>query len=122
MQEQQKQIEEQRQLIDALTQKNTSTGINNVNSPLDGFSMEQNEPNPFSHETLVKYILPENVNSAAMMVYDLSGKQITSFQLTQKGSASITITSDKLAAGIYIYSIVADGKIVSSKRMVVTDK
>jgi hypothetical protein len=32
------------------------------------------------------------------------------------------MTSEKLAAGIYIYSIVADGKVIDSKRMIVADK
>ncbi|MEO6306049.1 MAG: hypothetical protein ABIP51_23075 [Bacteroidia bacterium] len=40
----------------------------------------------------------------------------------EKNSSSITITSEKLAAGIYIYSVIADGKIMDSKIMVVTQK
>jgi len=84
--------------------------------------MSQNEPNPFTSETLIRYSLPQQVNSASLVVYDLTGKQLTSFVLEQKGSASIMITADKLAAGIYIYSIVADGKIMDSKRMVIAGK
>ena len=57
-----------------------------------------------------------------MAVYDLTGKQLTTFPIEQKGSSSLTITSEKLAAGIYIYSIVADGKVVDSKRMIVAEK
>ena len=57
-----------------------------------------------------------------MAVYDLTGKQIVTFPINDKGASSITITSEKLAAGIYIYSIVADGKIMDSKRMVVAEK
>jgi len=84
--------------------------------------MDQNIPNPFSGETVVKYTLTPQTKTATLNVYDLSGKQITFFPLTQKGSSSITITSENLAAGIYIYSIVADGKIMDSKRMVVAEK
>lgn len=88
----------------------------------DGFDMQQNIPNPFTHETVIKYNLPASVNTAYMAVYDLSGKQLTTFALSQKGNASLTITTEKLAPGIYIYSIVADGRIMDSKRMVVADK
>lgn len=66
--------------------------------------------------------MPAGVMSVYMAVYDLSGKQITTFAINQKGASSVTITSEKLAAGIYIYSIIADGKVMDSKRMVVTQK
>lgn len=122
MQEQQKQIEEQKQLIDQLLASKSAmpTGLNEIEGA-SGFIMEQNIPNPFSSETVVKYTLTEQTKSASLVVYDLSGKQITSFPI-EKNSSSITITSEKLAAGIYIYSVIADGKIVDSKRMVVSQK
>lgn len=116
-------IKEQQKQIDALTQKSSSTtGIGSINTVENGFTMSQNEPNPFTHETVVRYTLPATVSNAFMAVYDLTGKQITTFPIDQKGSSFITITSEKLAAGIYIYSIVADGKIVDSKRMIVAEK
>jgi len=118
-----KQLAEQKTLIDDLNQKlSGTTGINSVNGNETGFQTSQNEPNPFTHETVIKYIIPQTIGNASMAVYDLSGKQIANFLITEKGSASLTITSEKLAAGIYIYSIIADGKIVDSKRMVVSEK
>lgn len=134
--EQQKIIDEQKQINQSLQQQiddlktnqvssygnKITTGINQVNGTGSDFSMDQNIPNPFNGETVVKYNLPSSVNNAYMAVYDLSGKQITTFPINQKGSSSITLTSEKLAAGIYIYSIIADGKIMDSKRMIVADK
>jgi trimeric autotransporter adhesin len=70
----------------------------------------------------VKYVIPQSVGSAWMTVYDLTGKQITKFAITEKGNASLTVTAEKLQPGIYIYSIVADGKVIDSKRMIVADK
>jgi hypothetical protein len=121
LQEQQKQIEEQKQQIADLMKSSNTTGLNN-NGDLNTFKLGQNEPNPFNGETVIKYTLPQNTNNASMVVYDLSGKQIASFPITEKGSSSMTLTSEKLAAGIYIYSIVADNKILDSKRMVVAEK
>lgn len=128
VQEQQAMIEDlktanalQQQQIEELLNK-TTTGIGSVNLGNEGFALSQNVPNPFSNETVIKYTLTAQTKSAALNVYDLSGKQITSFPLNEKGSSSITITSEKLAAGIYIYSIVVDGKIMDSKRMVVAEK
>lgn len=118
-----KQLDEQKELINALSQKSSNTtGINSINSIETGFQISQNEPNPFTYETVVKYTMPETVKNAFMVVYDLTGKQITTFTITEKGSSSLIITSEKLAAGIYIYSIVADGKVIDSKRMIVAEK
>ena len=123
IQEQDKTIQQQQQMIDALINKQSNTtGINQITNQMEGFALEQNIPNPFSSETVIKYTLPQQVNTANLIVYDLTGKQVASFPVTEKGASSITITSEKLAAGIYIYSIVADGKIVDSKRMVVAGK
>ncbi|PBQ32592.1 hypothetical protein CNR22_12690 [Sphingobacteriaceae bacterium] len=122
VQEQQKQIAEQREMINDLTQKMANTtGLNEINAA-GGFNMSQNEPNPFNGETVVNYVLPKQVKTASLIVYDLSGKQITTFPITDRETSSLTITSEKLAAGIYIYSIIADNKIVDSKRMVVANK
>jgi hypothetical protein len=121
--EQQKQINEQNELINELLSKtNNATGVNQLNNGNEGFALDQNIPNPFSQETVIKYTLTQQTKTAVLNVYDLSGKQITSFPLTDRGASSITISSEKLAAGIYIYSVVADGKIMDSKRMVVAQK
>jgi trimeric autotransporter adhesin len=113
----------EKQVQELLNKTSGTTGINqSTGSAVDGASLEQNIPNPFSNETVISYNLPQQVNSASLVVYDLSGKQITSFPITEKGASSITITSEKLAGGIYIYSVMADGRILDSKRMVVAQK
>lgn len=133
MQEQQVMIEQQKQIIEDLlkrielleTNKEVDKALNITGmDELDQnrSSMDQNHPNPFTNETLVRYYLGQKFSSACLNVYDLTGKQIISIPITQKGQSSISIGSEKLGAGIYIYSIIADGKIVDSKKMVVTEK
>lgn len=114
--------EQQKQINELMNKTSQANGIHQSNVSAEGFALDQNIPNPFSNETVIKYNLPEQVNSASLLVYDLSGKQVAMFPITEKGAASITITSEKLAAGIYIYSVMADGKILDSKRMVVAQK
>lgn len=122
MQEQQKEIELQKQQIADLMAKTSGTSGMNSNGSIENmFGLSQNEPNPFSSETTIRYNLPETTNNASLLVYDLSGKQVASFPIN-KGSSSIVLSSEKLSAGIYIYSIVADNKILDSKRMVVAQK
>jgi len=120
---QQKQLNDQKQLIENLFEKQGNiAGFHQISSLDAGYSMEQNIPNPYTHETLIRYTLPEEIRAAYLAIYDLSGKQVTTFEIKEKGSSSISITSEKLAAGIYIYSIIADGKIMESKRMAVAEK
>lgn len=130
IQEQQNQINAQNKKISELEkrlnakddEKKTSlAGTAELNNSLAGFSLDQNIPNPFSSETVISYSLPQQIKNASLLIYDLSGKQIAAFPL-EKTNNTITITSEKLAAGIYIYSVMADGKITDSKRMVVAEK
>ena len=131
VQEQQQMIEAQQQTIanqqkaiDALLNANTDAkkALQQNGTDKIGFTMEQNNPNPFTLETTVTYNLPKEITSAYMAVYDLSGKQITSFPINQKGEGSMIINAEKLAPGIYIYSIIGDNKVLDSKRMVVATK
>lgn len=121
MQDMQKQLEEQKQIIHEL--KRSTSQVNGIKAT-DSFisMMGQNDPNPFSTETTIKYSLPENTTSAYIAVYDLSGKQITTFPITSKGNGSITINSEKLIAGMYIYSIITDNTVMDSRRMIVLEK
>jgi hypothetical protein len=128
IQEQQKSITEQRAMLEAQAteiedlKNKLTTGINNQDHSSSEIKLYQNEPNPFDQEAIIKYNLPENVTNAYVAVYDLAGKELEKFLLTEKGEASVKITSDKLSAGIYIYSIIADNKLIDSKRMVLTSK
>jgi len=108
-------------IVDINNRSGSETGINNQNGNSSNL-LESNVPNPFTHETVIKYNLPKGTKSAEMIVYDLSGKQIKSYPISEMQSSSITITAEQLTAGIYIYSILADGQILDSKRMVVTNK
>lgn len=124
VQEQQQMIENQQKVIDALLNASADArkALQQNGTDKIGFTMEQNNPNPFTLETTVTYNLPKEISSAYMAVYDLSGKQITSFPITQKGEGSMIIDAEKLAPGIYIYSIIGDNKVLDSKRMVVATK
>ncbi len=79
-----------------------------------------NIPNPFSDETTIRYYVPENTGSAVMIFYDEMGNQVKEVELAKKGNNSIILNTTKLASGIYSYSLVVDGKIVDTKKMIKT--
>jgi len=79
----------------------------------------QNEPNPFSQSTRIRYFLPQEVQSAFIYIFNMQGALIKSLPANAVGS--LTIEASELAPGMYIYSLIADGKEVDSKRMIVTE-
>ena len=84
-------------------------------------SVSQNTPNPFSESTTIQYALPNDVVTALLCVYDLNGKQLIQKKLTDRGYASVTLHGGKLPAGMYLYSLIADGKVIDTKRMILTE-
>ncbi len=81
----------------------------------------QNTPNPFSDKTQIRYYITEHDINASIFVYDMNGSQLRKFELQQKGDGSIVISGNELKAGMYLYSLIANGQVIDTKRMVLTD-
>ena len=83
-------------------------------------SLSQNNPNPFSRDTEIKMVLPERTVAANIIVYNLEGKQLKELLVKGRGHTSVTILGNELSAGMYIYALVVDGKVIDTKRMILT--
>ncbi|MGL5892657.1 MAG: tail fiber domain-containing protein [Bacteroidia bacterium] len=131
MKEQQQQIEAQQAEIAALraevaAMKGTSTNNRDgVQTPLEVNPslgvLQQNVPNPFNQQTVINFTVAENAGIATMAIYDLNGRQIRAEQLNQRGKGQYVINANELAPGMYIYTLIVDGKPADSKRMIVTE-
>jgi len=88
----------------------------------NGASLGQNYPNPYSQETQVEYYLPSEVQSARIVVVDVTGRLISSKSISQKGSGIITFNAEDLPKGQYTYSLEVDGQLVDTKKMIVAYK
>lgn len=95
----------------------TTTGIDET-SANSSFSMSQNKPNPFKESTTITLSVPETTHTAHLYIYDMSGKQIRQIDIEERGETSLTITSEGLTAGMYLYAFIADGKVISTKKMI----
>ena len=80
----------------------------------------QNNPNPFTENTVIGYALPLSTQSATLYIYNMSGTQIDSYPIAQFGQGTITIDGNRLPAGMYLYSLIADGQVVDTKQMILT--
>ncbi|MGL5891055.1 MAG: tail fiber domain-containing protein, partial [Bacteroidia bacterium] len=84
-------------------------------------ALQQNVPNPFNQQTVINFTVAENAGVATMAIYDLNGRQIRAEQLNQRGNGQYVINANELAPGMYIYTLIVDGKPADSKRMIVTE-
>ncbi|MFK8101741.1 MAG: T9SS type A sorting domain-containing protein, partial [Saprospiraceae bacterium] len=75
-------------------------------------------PNPFSNVTTINYELPENTNTARLVVYNLNGVALKNFSLARE-SSRIDISANGMANGMYYYLIFADGQQISRNKMMV---
>jgi hypothetical protein len=80
----------------------------------------QNNPNPFSVDTEIRMTLADEVISATVVVYNLEGKQLKDFRVQGRGKTSVKISGSELNAGMYLYALLVDGKVVDTKRMILT--
>ncbi len=81
-------------------------------------SLVQNVPNPFRNTTTIKYTLPSKFTSAQIIITDKNGKQLKQLNISGYGNGTLRVDASTLSSGAYNYSLVIDGKIISTKQMV----
>ncbi|MDR2056721.1 MAG: tail fiber domain-containing protein [Dysgonamonadaceae bacterium] len=137
-------IKEQQQIIDVQSEKikemenilNKLTGTASLRFASDGDSatdiqsvstksvtntfLYQNAPNPFSVQTEIRYFLPQEIQQAYICIFDMQGKMLKKLDALT-GENTLTIRGSELQAGMYLYSLIADGKEVDTKKMILTD-
>ena len=119
-------------LIEAMKEQQATiselqAAVNELKSPStiesqasDNAALLQNVPNPFDKETRIGYTLPSTVSSAQLLVYDLQGNQLKNIPVISRGKGEVVIQASELSAGMYVYTLLADGKEVATKRMILT--
>ena len=124
-------LKEQQALIETLQEevsglKNTgqtlkSQDFSNTDSPIFDANgkaeLFQNVPNPFEAKTEISFYLPQQVQRAEIIVYDMRGAQLQVIPITGRGESSVNINGYSLKPGIYLYALVADGTWIDTKRM-----
>jgi hypothetical protein len=81
----------------------------------------QNNPNPWTENTEIKFYVPEESGRASICIYDLVGSEIMKLDLNDRGYSTITIHGSQLKAGMYLYALLVDGKEIDTKRMILTN-
>lgn len=82
-------------------------------------ALGQNKPNPFGTSTNIEVSIPADVQKAFIYVYDLTGKKLQQIDIPARGNQAVTVNASSLTDGMYLYSLIADGKVVETRRMIV---
>jgi hypothetical protein len=93
--------------------KNLSITLSDRNTII----LDQNVPNPFAEQTVINFSIPETVQKAQIHFYDGYGKLMNSVEVTERGLGSLTVFGSDLSTGVYTYTLVADGQVVATKKM-----
>jgi hypothetical protein len=137
MQKQKLQIEKQDSLIAVLSnQINSCCSKNGDNKKVDNNTgrevkqqnielsdkeaivLEKNVPNPFAEQTTISYNLPAKIVKAQIIFYNSIGQIIQTVELKTRGAGQINVFASDLSSGLYHDALVADSKVIDSKKMV----
>ena len=88
--------------------------------PVLNTALYQNSPNPFTERTIIRCDIENSVADAVLYLNDMNGRQIDSRMIVERGATEVTIEGGSLDAGIYMYSLIADGQVIDTKRMILT--
>ena len=77
-----------------------------------------NVPNPFSGSTVINAFILESVKNAQIIISDITGKQIKTVYVLEKGNVSLSMEAYNLTSGIYIASLITDGADGGSIKMI----
>jgi aminopeptidase N len=84
-----------------------------------GFSIEQNEPNPFTGFTTIRYNVPKE-SHIKISIFDSQGNEllIAVDKIHDPGKYKLDFTNDSLSPGVYIYKL-ESGKYAESRKMII---
>jgi hypothetical protein len=80
----------------------------------------QNEPNPYTKTTVIKYVVPHTATSVQLKVFSVTGQQVYSQELSVKGEGQVELSHSAFASGTYVYHLIVDGQSVDTKKMMLT--
>ena len=122
-------IKEQKNIIDSIVSsnniklKNGSLLEKRNNEPVSSVNkLFQNSPNPFSETTEINFFISKEALNSMICIYDMNGTQLKCITIQSTGNGSISVYGNELKAGMYMYTLIADGKAIDTKRMILTNK
>ena len=99
------------------TAKAATTDIDNTSTKKN--ILYQNTPNPAKEQTVIRYQLADNVQNAAICIFDMQGKLVKKLPVSSVND-SVTINGYELGQGMFLYSLIINGQEIDTKKMIIT--
>ena len=77
----------------------------------------QKNAHSFSGSTEIHIELPDVTAQAHLIIYNLEGKEIKGIQVHERGNTTIKISGKDLSPGMYLYALIADGKVLATNEL-----
>jgi len=94
-----------------------STGIDQFSVEADQASALKVFPNPSFYESTIQYKLPDGIDEAEIIITDSKGSELKRYTVDNSFS-NVLISQEEFQAGTYFYSLVAEGKILETKKII----
>lgn len=106
-------------ILHTTTGGETFTNIENITNFIQkDYQLLQNYPNPFNSSTTIKFEINRRAE-VRLVIHDISGKEIYNSPKYFKipGQYSELINFNGYTTGVYFYSLIIDGELKSTKKM-----
>ena len=94
-----------------------ATAVNSVGTGAN--VLYQNTPNPFKEQTTIRFTLADDAQSASICIFDMTGKMLKNLPVSS-GDTSVRIGGWELGEGMFLYTLIVNGKEIDTKRMIIT--
>jgi hypothetical protein len=119
LEDQEKDINANEKEIEGLMVKLNSISANRTLAM--GMFLSQNYPNPFDANSEIRVTLPQKTIRASLVVFDENGVPVKTYPIQDRGDTVVTLASGDFKKGVYMYSLIADGIVIDTKRMVIEE-
>lgn len=120
-------IKELKTELDDLKEAVASSGTRKVNAATNiatntldegRGSISQNSPNPFTGQSTVRVSVPDDASDAYVDILTLNGASVKRIPVSN-GLSEVSLSSFEFAPGTYLYTLVVNGKVSETRRMIV---
>jgi len=84
-----------------------------------GNVLNQNTPNPFKEQTTIRFSLADDARDASVCIFDMTGKMLRKLPVSL-GDSSVSLNGWELGEGMFLYTLIVNGREVDTKRMIIT--
>jgi len=84
------------------------------------YKLENNYPNPFNPETVIRYQIPVN-SKVTLGIYDILGREVARLvdKEQEAGKHEVRFNGSRFSSGVYIYRIITPDYTLSKKLILV---